>query len=80
MLIRNDLLFLICAFCWGIEELQFYQHICDLLKNWKKSKISYSAVSVSKGTGGIAIFAAKNWKTNMCSVSLTKGIVGIANL
>ena len=46
--------------------------------NRRKSKISYSAVSVSKGTGGIAIFAAKNWKMNMCDVSLTKEIVGIA--
>ena len=62
---------------WGIAILPRYLWFVE---NWKKSKISYSAVSVSKGTGGIAIFAAKNWKTNMCAVSLTKGIVGIANL
>ena len=62
---------------WGIANLQ---KKCDLLTIEKEYKSSYSAVSVSKGTGGIAIFAAKNWKTNMCSVSLTKGIVGIANL
>ena len=62
---------------WGIAILPRYLWF---VKNWKKSKISYSAVSVSKGTGGIAIFAAKNWKTNMCSVSLTKEIVGIAYL
>ena len=62
---------------WGIAILPRYLWFVE---NWKKSKISYSAVSVSKGTGGIAIFAAKNWKTNMCSVSLTKGIVGIAYL
>ena len=62
---------------WGIAILPRYLWFVE---NWKKSKISYSAVSVSKGTGGIAIFAAKKWKTNMCAVSLTKGIVGIANL
>ena len=62
---------------WGIAILPRYLWFVE---NWKKSKISYSAVSVSKGTGGIAIFAAKNWKTNMCSVSLTKAIVGIAYL
>ena len=48
--------------------------------NRKKSKISYSVGTVSKGTGGIAIFAAKNWKTNMCAVSHTKGIEGLSNL
>ena len=73
---------LICAFCRGIEELQICKRPRYLwfVDNRKKSKVSYSEVSVSKGTGGIAIFAAKNWKTNMCAVSLTKGIVGIANL
>ena len=69
--------------------------MCVLLRNWgiailprklwfvdnrKKSKISYSAIVVSKGTGGIGNFAAKDWKTNMCVISLTKGILGIANL
>ena len=62
---------------WGIAILPRYLWF---VWNSKKSKISYSAVSVSKGTGGIAIFAAKNWKMNMCSVSLTKEIVGIAYL
>ena len=97
---------------WGIANLQ---KTCDLLTIVKKSKSSYSAILLSKGTGGIAIcnylcvllrnckfanicnfqianlqfpkgtggiaiFAAKNLKTNMCDVSLTKGIVGIANL
>ena len=62
---------------WGIAILPRKLWFVD---NRRKSKISYRAVSVSKGTGGIAIFAAKNWKTNMCSVSLTKGIVGIAYL
>ena len=36
--------------------------------NRKKSKIYYSVGTVSKGTGGIAIFAGKNWKRNMCVV------------
>ena len=62
---------------WGIAILPRCLWFVD---NRKKSKISYSAVSVSKGTGGIAIFVAKNWKTDMCAVSLTKGIVGLANL
>ena len=62
------------------EELQFYQDTCYLLIILKKSKNYYSVGSVSKGTGGIAIFAAKNWKTNMCAVSHTKGIVGLSNL
>ena len=42
---------------WGIAILPRYFWFVN---NRKKSKISYSAVSVSKGTGGIAIFAAKN--------------------
>ena len=62
---------------WGIAILPRYLWFVE---NWKKSKISYSAVSVSKGTGGIAIFAAKKIKTNMCVVSLTKVIVGLASL
>ena len=59
------MLFLICAFCWGIEELQFYQDTCDLLK---VVNCSYSSVSLRKETGGIAV----------CDVSLTKEIVGLA--
>ena len=62
------------------EELQCYQDTCDLLILEKKLKISDSAVSGSKGTGEIAIFAAKKFKTNMCVVSLTKVIVGLASL
>ena len=62
------------------EELQFHQDTCYLLIILKKSKNYYSVGSVSKGTGGIAIFAAKKFKTNMCVVSLTKVIVGLASL
>ena len=62
---------------WGIAILPRYLWFVD---NRKKSKISYSDVSVSKGTVGIENFAANNLKTNMCVVSLTKGIVEIANL
>ena len=62
---------------WGIAILPRYFWFVN---NRKESEISYSAVSVSKGTGGIAIFAAKKFKTNMCVVSLTKVIVGLASL
>ena len=62
---------------WGIAILPRCLWFVD---NRKKSKISYSDVVVSKGTGGIGNFAAKNWKNKMCDVSLTKGIVGLAKL
>ena len=62
---------------WGIAILPRKLWFVD---NRKKSKISYSAVAVSKETRGIENFASQNLKTNMCVVSLTKGIVGITNL
>ena len=62
---------------WGIA---IWPRCLWFVDNRKKSKLSYSEVSVSKGTGGIAISAANNWKTNICAVSLIKWIVGIVNL